>query len=216
MDPNRNYPALLGSYHAYRDRRHPLDVLGVTQDPYPVFCGVCMSGHTTDVAVNAILPAFLVRFPNPQAVVGATREEMIPYMRGIAHNGLKSDYIRSWAAYLLRCHGQIDNTIEALTKLPGLGRKTAGLVLYHVLGVDAGFPLDTHCLRVLKRLGWGAPAAKPKALERELLQHFPVGTRYQAYTILTHHGRSTCVVNQPQCQTCLLRPHCTFGLAHSP
>ena len=201
--------ATLLVYKDYLVQRHPLHKLEETRDPWAIVASVILSGNTTDAAENKVMDGFLARYPTPASIRGATRDEVIPLLPGIAHNGSKTDYLKNIAEVLVE-RGMPD-TMEALTAVTGIGRKTAAIVLYRVHGKDLGFPLDTHCLRVLDRLGWYPEARKPKSLEKALLTDFPEGTRHASHLILTHHGRTVCQALKPACDGCKLRAFCTYG-----
>lgn len=206
----------MDQYSKYLDEKHPLHILETSKDPYVCGIAVILSGNCTDAAVNKMLPNFLSKFPTPSSVVHSNRDEMIPFMPGINHSGSKSDYIINWAKYIIEQNGLIEADLDKLTKINGIGRKTGSIILYRVLGVDQGFPLDTHCLRVLNRLGW-YKSSKPKGLEKELLVNFPEGSRHNNHIILTHFGRDICHPQNPQCEICKLSAHCHYYLKeHEP
>lgn len=209
-----DYVALLNQYESYLDVKHPLHILEETKDQWLIATAVCLSGNCTDAAVNKVMPGFSKEFPNPKAILepGIGREEIIPFIPGISHSGSKSDYLQNIARYLVE-HGKFPNSIEEMTKIVGIGRKTAAIVLYRCYKSDFGFPLDTHCLRVLDRLGWLPEAKTPKSLEKALLKVFPEGTRHKSHLILTHHGRQVCFPKAPNCEICKLKSSCTYYTA---
>jgi endonuclease-3 len=210
------YPDLLSRYADYLGHSHPLFALEDERSPWFYTASVILSGNTTDAAVNAIMPAFKERFPTPESILeeGVNADIIIPFLRAINHNGAKSDYLQNAARHIIEHKGETAQTMAGLTKVKGIGRKSAAIILYHLYGVDEGFPLDTHCNRVLKRLGWFTER-NPKSLENALLRVFPEGSRHKGYLILTHHGREVCSPAAPQCSTCRLANHCAFAKAQT-
>lgn len=205
-----DHPAILRTaLTSYAKLPHPLHILDTSTSPWEVMCGIILSAATTDAAVNAALPGFLAKYPTPETVVAASKDDMIALLPAIAHTGGKCDYIKNWANYLIQHRGQYSTSIGELTQLQGIGRKTAGIFLWVLAKKDESFPLDTHCLRVLERLGWYA-ATTPKALEKLLLTEFPEGTRNLTHRMLTQFGRLHCTYRNPQCATCPLRAECKF------
>lgn len=201
---------LLELYNDYLQLKHPLDVLA-TKDPWKVAVGLVLAAHCSDAAVNKVAPGFFKQFPNWKSVLGKTRDDLIPFLPGISHTGNKSDYIINWANYLEAHGGDIEPTIDALTQIKGFGRKTAGILLFTVKGIDEAIPLDTHALRILDRLGWFPTTKNPDVREKQLLPWIPTGRRFATFTILTQHGRHICGAKIAQCGECKLRPRCAFG-----
>jgi len=203
--------AKLENYPEYEELRHPLDVLTHQQDAWPTGAGIILSANCSDEAVNRALPRFLARYPTPQSMNGATVESVVPLLPAISHRGHKAEYLTHWANYLIERNGQVDNSITVLTRVRGIGRKSAALILHQLKGNDEGFPLDTHALRVLDRLAWFPPTRNAKVRERQLLQEVPLGSRYRVFLKLTLHGRLICDAARPQCQSCRLQQECAFG-----
>jgi len=205
----------LGQYEGYVQLRHPLTTFEETGDPWPIGVAIILSAHCTDAAVNHAAPGFLRNFPAPDSVVGRARDDLIPWLPRISHRGIKSDYILNWARYLVERKGDIEPSIDALTRIKGIGRKTASLILYRVKEIDEGLPLDTHALRVLDRLAWLPQTKNPSVREKQLLKIVHEGQRHRLYRILTHHGRQVCHAQMPSCDSCKLRTVCNFARAQT-
>lgn len=203
----------LDQYAGYLQLRHPLTILEKTHDPWPIGVATILSAHCTDGAVNRTMPRFLQNFPTPDSVVGKARNHLVRWLRGISQGGVKSDYILGWASYLRERNGEIEPSIDALTRIRGIGRKTAAIILYRVKGLDEGLPLDIHALRVLDRLGWFPKTKNPFVREKQLLPIIPEGRRHRLHLILTHHGRLVCHAQKPDCDACKLRSVCNFACA---
>lgn len=203
----------LDQYAGYLQLRHPLTILEETREPWPIGVATILSAHCTDAAVNQAAPGFLQNFPAPDSVIGKTRDNLIRWLPRISHRGIKSDYILNWASYLVERNGDIEPCIDGLTRIKGIGRKTAAIILYRVKGIEEGLPLDTHALRVLDRLGWLPQTRNPSVREKQLLVIVPEGRRHRLHLILTHHGRQVCHARIPDCDACKLRDACNFACA---
>lgn len=203
--------ALLGM-KSYLAMPHPLDIINSPQKtPWSVSVAVILSGHCTDAAVNKVLPGFLTRFPDAESFVAQAPDKgsVVALLPGISHSGNKAGYIEGVARYLVDQGRNFENSLDKITEINGIGRKTGSIILHYCHGNTEGFPLDTHCLRVLERLGW-FEAAKPKPLEKKLLESFSGIDRFNAHLILTMHGRTTCKAAKPDCANCQISRHCKF------
>ena len=195
-------------YPEYLVLAHPLDVLATPNSAWAVGAGVILAAHCRDATVNSMLPAFLETFPAAESARDKTVAELVPFLRGISHSGRKAEYLLGWARYLQSRDGDIETNLEALCRLPGIGRKGAALILYRLKGIEAGMPLDTHALRVLERLGWLTPTRNPAVREKQVLAEVPEGHRYSLFLALTHHGRQVCRAQNPACSRCRLQWEC--------
>lgn len=206
----------LRKYEEYLKAPHPLHILEKSQNPWEVALAVMLSGHCTDAAVNKVIVQLITRFPTPASILEdcVTKDSIIALIPGISHSGSKADYAINIAKYLVMHNNQFENSLEKITEITGIGRKTGTLVLFRCYGSDFGFPLDTHCLRVLERLGWYT-STKPKPLEKALMKDFAEGTRHEAHIILTQLGRTICRPKDPKCGECRLLQHCKFGAEHT-
>lgn len=203
-------------YPEYVGLRHPLDVLASPHGPWEVGAGVILSANCSDAAVNRALPKFLTAFPSPDSAGSATVNAIVPLLPGISHRGHKAEYLIAWAKYLVEKRGDVGDSVQALTHVRGIGRKSAALILHEIKGIDEGFPLDLHALRVLDRLGWFPVTRNPVVREKQLLGEVPVGHRHQLFLSLTHHGRQICLARDPKCNECRLRDDCAAARKSSP
>ena len=203
---------LVDIYGDYLDCRHPLDALA-SKDPWRIGVALVLAAHCSDAAMNKATPNFLQHYPTWREALNTTRTDIIPFIPGISHSGNKSDYIANWANYLSARDGQIEPSIEALTRIKGFGRKTAGIVLYTVNGIDEVLPLDTHALRIFDRLGWLPETKNAQVREKQLLPHVPPGRRFKTFLVLTQHGRRVCEACAPQCSSCKLQRCCRYFMS---
>ncbi len=182
---------------------------------FQLLVATVLSAQCTDERVNAVTPSFFQRFPTPQAVVQGSVEEI---ERLIHPTGLYRNKARNiWNACRLlveRYGGHIPQTLEDLVQLPGIGRKSANVILGNAFGL-AALPVDTHVTRVSRRLGL-TDRTDPERIEQDLCALFPP----EAWTRLSHqliqHGRRVCRARQPLCTTCGLQSLCDFFRAGAP
>lgn len=200
----------------YAGLRHPLDVLASPHGPWEVGAGVILSANCSDAAVNRVLPQFLAAFPTPEIARRATIGPIVRLLPGISHRGHKAEYLFAWAKFLVEKKGDVGDSVEALTQIRGIGRKSAALILHRIKGIDEGMPLDIHALRVLDRLGWFPATRNPAVREKQVLREVPVGRRHRLFLSLTHHGRKVCLARNPKCSECLLHAECGATRQNSP
>jgi len=167
-----------------------------------------LSAQSTDKTVNQITPALFNKYPTPAAMAEADLTELETLIRpsGFFHNKAKN--LKAAAATIANAHrGEVPRTMEELTKLPGVGRKTANVVLGNAFGLNAGVVVDTHIQRLSQRLGF-TPQKNPEKIERDLMAIVP----REEWTIFAHrmiqHGRLICQARKPKCNACLLAPDC--------
>ena len=196
-DLNRTTLSFLSAFH---DIEHPLDSLESSKDPYIVGTAVILSAHCTDVAVNKVLPGFLARFPTLDSLDLAHKEEAIKLLPGISHNATKYEYIINWATYLKRNVLTSATTNAELTKITGIGTKTASVIMGACFGVSDNFAIDTHCKRVLSRIS--GEDLSPKACERKMAALYTRTERFDFHMALTQFGRKVCTALNPACVTC--------------
>jgi endonuclease-3 len=203
-------------YPEYVCLRHPLDVLANSHEPWEVGAGVILSANCSDAVVNSVMPKFLASFPTPDSGRMATVKAIVPLLPGISHRGHKAEYLIAWANFLVERGGEIGDSVQGITLVRGIGRKSAALILHRIKGSDEGMPLDTHALRVLDRLGWFPATRNPAVREEQLLREVPPGHRHRLFLALTHHGRQICLARDAKCDACRLRDECASAHQNSP
>jgi endonuclease-3 len=180
--------------------------------PFELLVATILSAQSSDVRVNQVTPAFFKRYPTPQALVAATAAELEPQIVATGFFRQKSKMLLGMAEALLAKHdGQVPADMDALTALPGVGRKTANVVLGHALGIP-GLPVDRHVLRVANRIGI-AQAATAEEVETQLCAALPREQWTVASSTLILHGRRVCRPTQPLCPTCAVVDACVFAAA---
>ncbi len=168
---------------------------------------VVLSAQCTDARVNRVTPALFARYPDAAAYAGARPEELWPYIRSCGLFRTKArNIVAAMRAIRAEHGGRVPRTREGLEALPGVGRKTAGVVLVH-LGAGHAFPVDTHVGRVARRLGFSREA-HPDRVERDLMALLPAEEWGPAHQLFVWHGRRTCGARGPACERCPIEELC--------
>lgn len=176
-------------------------------NPFELLVSVILSAQCTDKTVNANTPALFTRFPNAIAMASAEPAEIEPYIRAIGLYRSKANYLVETARALVRDHaGEVPEDLESLTRLPGVGRKTANVVLADAFNVP-GFAVDTHVKRLLNRLGI-AKSDSPEVLE-SIVNANVSPERWGSFShLLIVHGRNCCNARRPDCEHCVIASLC--------
>lgn len=181
------------------------------QKDYELLFSVRLAAQCTDERVNQVTPALYARFPTLEALAGADVSEVETYIHSTGFFRAKARDIVLASQMLLREYGgKVPNTMEDLLRLPGVGRKTANLILgdvYHTPGVVVA---DTHCIRISGLLGLTDGTKDPGKVEQQLRQILPPEESNDFCHRLVLHGRAVCIARRPQCQQCVLRPWCDY------
>jgi endonuclease-3 len=169
---------------------------------------VVLSGQCTDERVNSVTPDLFDRYERPADYVAAGPKELAEDISSITYPNQKAGWIVDACEQLVAEHnGEVPDTMSALTDLPGVGRKTANVVLQHGHDVVEGIVIDTHAQRLSRRLGL-TEKRDPEAIERDLIGVVPED-EWQMYThLLIAHGRATCTAQNPDCEACVLADIC--------
>jgi endonuclease III len=200
------------------DRHHPnADTELVYRNAFELLVATILSAQSTDARVNIVTPALFARFPDARTLAGADTPELEKLILSTGFFRQKSKSLIRTASILLEEHGgQVPADMEALVKLPGVGRKTANVVLGHALGVP-GLPVDRHVLRVANRIGL-VKNDDPVKVEAQLCEMLPPERWTRGSDVLILHGRRICKP-KPLCPRCNVRPDCDFyrtGMATKP
>ncbi len=177
-------------------------------DPFQLLVATILSAQSTDKMVNSVTPALFARFPDAAALAAADPIEVEKLVASTGFFRQKTKNIIGAARLIAReFGGAVPRTMDELTRLPGVARKTANVVLGSAYGMNEGIAVDTHVTRLSARLGLTRETDPPK-IEQDLLELFP----RDRWTVLGHqiiwHGRRVCHARKPQCGACLLAPHC--------
>ena len=176
---------------------------------YELLFSVRLAAQCTDERVNMITPALFARFPTLQSFAEADVAEVEQYVHSCGFYRAKARDIVACAKVLLeKYNGQLPRTMEELTALPGVGRKTANLILGDVFRVPGSTVVDTHCIRITNLLGMVDGLKEPEKIERELRKVLPPEHSSDFCHCIVLHGRAVCVARRPQCDACCLKELC--------
>ena len=171
------------------------------QSPYQLLVSVVLSAQATDVSVNKATEKLFPVAPDPEAMVALGEARLIPFISSIGLYRAKAKNVIELSRRLLAQHGgEVPRDREALQALPGVGRKTASVVL-NELGLEPAIAVDTHVFRVSHRLKL-ADGKTPDRVEQQLLRRVPDWALTRAHRWLILHGRYTCVARRPKCEVC--------------
>ena len=181
------------------------------QKDYELLFSVRLAAQCTDARVNLVTPALFERFPTLEAFAAATPEEVGEYVRSCGFWRAKAKDIVGSAQMLLRDFGgRVPDNMDDLLRLPGVGRKTANLILGDVYGQE-GYVCDTHCIRITGRLGITDGSKDPLKVEQQLRKVIPPEESSDFCHRMVLHGRALCMARAPQCGDCPLRELCDYG-----
>ncbi len=185
----------------------------VHRSPFELVVSVVLSAQTTDVGVNKATPKLFTRFPDAAALARAEPLDVEPYVATLGFFRAKAKSIVGLARALVERHGgKVPQTLEELVKLPGVGRKTANVVLGVLWNKPEGVVVDTHVLRLAQRLGW-SKNTDPEKVERDLVAILPRPEWDRTGHVLIFHGRRCCHARKPECGACSVNDTCpsAFG-----
>jgi endonuclease-3 len=177
-------------------------------DAYQLLVATILSAQCTDVRVNLVTPALFARYPRPADLAKAEPAELEALIRSTGFFRAKAKNLRAMAQRVVEEHGgKVPNDLDALTKLPGVGRKTAHVVLGTGFSIASGIVVDTHVKRLAFRLGL-TTSRDPKMIEHDLDAIVPRAHWVNFSHRLIDHGRKVCIARKPRCSACTLAAIC--------
>ena len=177
------------------------------QNPYQLLVAVILSAQCTDRRVNLVTPPLFERFPAPEDLASATFDDVYPYVKSVSYPNAKARHLIAMAQMLVNEYGSVvPSDIDALMRMPGVGRKTANVIASIVYDQPV-IAVDTHVFRVARRLGLSS-GTTPRAVELDLERHIAPSVRPVAHHWLILHGRHTCTARNPKCADCPLFAWC--------
>lgn len=181
-------------------------------NPFELLMAVVLSAQCTDKRVNMVTPKLFEAFPHPEVLANASVEEVFSIIRSISYPNNKAKHLVGLGIMLMdKFNGEVPDNIEDLQKLPGVGRKTANVIV-SVIHHAPAMAVDTHVFRVSARLGLTTNAKTPLAAEKQLVKFIPAEKIHIAHHWLILHGRYTCLARNPKCMECGLAQYCkSFG-----
>lgn len=178
--------------------------------PFELLVATILSAQCTDKQVNRVTDSLFKKFNTPRDFAALMPEELADEIKGCGLYRNKSKYIVAASQALLsRYDGLVPQSREELESLPGVGKKTAGVVSGLLYGSDA-LPVDTHVYRIAHRLGL-SKAKNPDQVEKDLAAYIPAERRMAVHHHLLAHGRQVCLARKPACAICFLQPFCPYG-----
>jgi len=179
-------------------------------DPYELLVAVILSAQCTDKRVNIVTPALFKKFPGPESLAKAEFEDVEPLIKSVTFANNKTRHLIGMAKMLMeKFNGEVPDNMEDLVQLPGVGRKTANVIV-SVVFHQPGMAVDTHVFRVSARIGLTTNAKTPLQTEQQLVANIPKELLAIAHHWLILHGRYICVARRPKCEECRLTKACKF------
>ncbi len=208
-----------------RTKQQVLEIVRLLEEAYPLadctldykkdyelLFSVRLAAQCTDARVNEVTPALFERFPTLESFAGAATDEVEQYIHSCGFYRAKARDIVAAAQMLLRDFGgKVPDNMDDLLRLPGVGRKTANLILGDIFKVPGSTVVDTHCIRISNRLGLVDGLREPEKIERELRACLPPEKSSDFCHRIVLHGRAVCTARKPRCEVCTLRPVCQFA-----
>lgn len=180
------------------------------KSPYELLVAVVLSAQCTDKRVNMTTPALFERFPTVEAMASSTEEEIFSYIKSISYPNNKSKNLLGMAkAVVSDFGGEVPDNLDDLQKLPGVGRKTANVMMAVAFRKPA-MPVDTHVFRVANRVGLTKNSKNVSSTEKTLVAHFPREVLSKAHHWLILHGRYVCQARKPHCEQCGIKDICDY------
>ncbi len=178
--------------------------------PFHLLVAVILSAQCTDKRVNIVTPPLFEAYPTPESMARATEEELFPYIRSVSYPNNKTKSLLGAARVLVEeFGGEVPDNIDDLLRIPGVGRKTANVMLA-VVWNKAAMAVDTHVFRVSERIGLTTGSRTPLTTEKALMEHIPEADIPRAHHWLILHGRYVCKARRPDCLNCGLTEVCRF------
>ncbi len=206
------------------DKKDVLKALDILEEMHPeamcaldhgsdfdLLIAVVLSAQTTDVSVNKVTPALFEKYPTPQALATADQADVMEIIKTIGLYKNKSANIIKLAQKLVEDHGgEVPSDFDELVKLPGVGRKTANVVLAEAFGVPR-IAVDTHVFRVANRIGI-TDGKDVTETEEQLMERLPQEMWIRAHHLIIFHGRKVCHARNPDCDNCGLKDICVYNI----
>lgn len=208
-----------------RTKQQVLEIVQLLEEAYPLadctldykkdyelLFSVRLAAQCTDARVNEITPALFERFPTLESFAEADVEEVERYVHSCGFYRAKARDIVGAAQMIMRDFGgKVPGNMDDLLKLPGVGRKTANLILGDIFNVPGSTVVDTHCIRISNRLGLVDNLKEPAKIEQELRRQLPPEKSSDFCHRIVLHGRAVCTARKPACEDCTLRRVCQFA-----
>jgi len=196
--------ALKPLFQRYKGRKHPLEY----KNPYQLLVMVVLSARDSDRNINAVAPPLFEKFPFMQDLAGARPAGLYPFIRGITNFRNKAKWLME-TAKKIRYDSEIPKTLEELTQYPGIGRKSANVIMSQMNAPAEGVIVDLHTVRVAPRLGV-ANGTNPEKIEKQLMAEVARKNWHALGMSLTYLGREICRPTNPKCLECVMNKVCRY------
>ena len=178
--------------------------------PFELVVAVMLSAQCTDERVNKTTPNLFKRCPTIQDFVDIDIHELENLIHPCGFYKNKAKNIKLCAKQILdKFHGEVPHTMEELTSLAGVGRKSANVILLEVFGIAEGIAVDTHAKRISNLMGLSSQK-EPEKIEQDLIHFFPKDTLKDINHLFVWHGRNTCIARNPKCDNCSIKQYCAY------
>lgn len=206
QDAARIYATLLKRYPEARD----VPAAVARETPFVVLILTILSAQTTDKGVLKVKPVLFAKYPTPAKLARANVEDVEVIIHSLGYYHAKAKNIIAASQTLLdNFGGEVPETMDELLTIPGVGRKTANIVMYHALGRNEGIAVDTHVRRLAQRIGF-SDTDNVAVIEKDLMALFPRETWGDLTDVLIAHGRATCDAKKPLCGECVISGMCRY------
>lgn len=180
------------------------------ENPFQLLVAVILSAQCTDKRINMVTPPLFEAYPTPAALAEASVDEIYEYIKSVSYPNNKAKNISGMAKVLVEnFNGEVPSDIDSLLTIPGVGRKTANVILSIVFG-KAAMAVDTHVFRVSERIGLTTNSRNPLQTEKQLMRYIPEEIIPKAHHWLILHGRYVCKARRPDCLNCGLQSVCRY------
>jgi len=178
-------------------------------EAWQLLVSVRLAAQCTDARVNLVTPALFAAYPNPEAMAKAKPEDIEPYIHACGfYHGKARDIVAAAEMLVTQYGGRVPDTMEELLKLPGVGRKSANLILGDVYNIPGSVVVDTHCIRLSNRIGFVENLKDPEKIEEKLRKALPADKSNDFCHRLVLHGRAVCTARTPACEICCISHLC--------
>ena len=207
QDAEKIYSLLL---RQYPDACNSAGMAVCRGSPFEVLILTILSAQTTDRAVLQVKKPLFTRYPTPTALAAAKTEDVELLIHSLGYYHAKARHIIAASqSLIMKFDGKVPGTLEELLSIPGVGRKTANIVLYHALGRNEGIAVDTHVRRLAQRIGF-SDTDNASIIELDLMAAFPKNEWGDLTDLLIAHGRACCLAKKPKCEVCPISRYCRF------
>ena len=189
---------------AYPEAKPSLDF----ENPYQMLVAVCLSAQCTDERVNKVTPALFKKFPSIKDMADARIEDIEKYISSVSFYHNKAKHLKDACKKMMKdFNGKVPNTMEELVSIPGVGRKSANVIMLDAFEIAEGIAVDTHVGRISRRIGFSREK-DPNKVEQDLLKLIPKEYWKDVNHVFIYHGRKTCDARNPKCETCPISDLC--------